>query len=243
MNDIRRINRSFLFTLIALVGAVAALSFVMIAANIWIVDENAAYVVYFVSLLAILVVVGLFKGKLDRITQLSYLIKIRAHPGDPLPIRHAKNLDDLPDHLKSLDYERYVWDLDHAVYYRVTKDEIKRLFPRYILEVVVLVSPRKNAFYLEQVDGEIAAIQQMILKSKRVMDRMTITQIKEIGNLDETTKEQIKEIIFIRANRTIISTINVGIYPAGGVAVMLYSDTYRPSLYYTRHIDEIKKII
>lgn len=243
MNDIKQINRTFLFTLLSLIGVVVAIAFGMIAANIWVVDPNVQYVIYFFSLLAILFVGGIFKTKLDRITQFSYLIKIRAHQGGPLPMNHTKNPDDLPDHLISLGYERYVWDLDHAVYHRVTRDRIKRQFSRYMLEVVVLVSPRKNVFYLEQVDQEIAAIQQKYLKERKVMDRMTITQIKEIGILDENTKNQIKEIIFIRANRTVISTVNVGIYPAGGVAVMLYSDTYRPSLYYEHHINEIKKII
>ncbi|MCK7489054.1 MAG: hypothetical protein MZU79_01515 [Anaerotruncus sp.] len=215
-----------------MVGAVAALAFGMIAANIWIADENIQYVIYFFSLIAILVVAGLFKTKLDRTTQLSYLIKIRANQGGPLPMNRTKNPDDLPDHLKSLGYERFAWDLDHAIYHRVTKDQIKRLFPRYMLEIVILVNQRKNVFYLEQADQEIAKIQEKYLKEKKVMDRMTITQVKEIGILDDATKDLIKEIIFIRSNRTVISTINVGLYRAEGVAVMLYSDTYRPSLYY-----------
>ncbi|MDP3129913.1 MAG: hypothetical protein Q8N15_01130, partial [Bacillota bacterium] len=142
-------------------------------------------------------------------------------------------------------------DLEHALYHRLNRDPIdNRTFKRYLLEVVVLVNQRQNVFYLEQVDQEIAKIQQKYLKEHMRIYRMLITQVKEIGILDDHTKELIKEILFIRSNwdlfrpnRTVISTVNVGLYRAENAAVMLYSDTYHPSLYYEYHINEIKKII
>jgi len=251
MNDIRRVNRQFLANFISALGIAFAIVFGMIAANIWIPDANIQYLIYFFSLIAIMFIGAFFKVKLDRITQLSYLVKIRASQGGPLPMNHTKKPDDMPEHLKTLGYELFAQDLEHALYHRINKDPIGRSsFSRYTLEIVVLVNQRQNVFYLEQVDQEISNLQQKYLKERKKLDHMLITQMKEVGILDERTKDLIKEIIFVRSNwelfkpfRTVISTLNVGIYRAEGVAVMLYSDTYRPSLYYEYHINEVKKII
>lgn len=243
MNDIKRIDRSFLLCLIGFILMAAALVFCLIAVNIWIENVKIQTLLYFILLIASLIVVSVFKTVLERITQISFLIKIRAHPGDPLPMNHTRSMDSMGEHMVSLGYERSIQDLNHALYFRIAKEEVKRIFRRYTLEVVVLIEPHNTQFYLDQVDQEIHNLQQASLKKGKKIVRMLITQIKEINELDDATKTLIKEIIFVRTNQTVISTINVGLYRSLDVAVMLYSDTYHPSLYYVQHINSIKKII
>ena len=104
----------------------------------------------------------------------------------------------------------------------------------------------KNQITIKE-DSNIVSLKQQlrdeIFKEKKKINRLIITQIKEIKELDDKTRDEIKEVIFIRTKRLIISTLNVGLFQTQKKAVMLYSDTYSPSLYYKYHLDEIKKIL
>ena len=113
----------------------------------------------------------------------------------------------------------------------------------YILEIVVLIKDNEPEFYLDAVDNEIQKIQDILIKEKRRVDKMLITQVKFIEELDDNTKKQLSEIVFIRTQTNVISTINVGIDLDNSEAIMLYSDQFTPSLYYTYHVDQIKKMI
>lgn len=243
MSDVKKVNRQFLFTLIGFFVLIGMIGFSMILINIFIENESIAYAIYFALLIVLLFIIPMFKNQFDRLINLSYLVKIRHHAANPLEMNYSKDKDSFINRIKSLGYQRFAFDKYHAIYYRVSKDNIKRIFRRYMLEVVVILEKTSDEFYLTVVDDEISMIQQKHLKEHQKMDRMLITQIMEIDNLEDETKEKIKEILFIRAQQTIISTINIGLHKPTQTALMLYSDTYSPSLYYKHHIHEIKNMI
>jgi len=243
MNDVKRFNRKFIAIMVMIFLVVGSAVFGMIAANLWIADSNVQYLVYVASIIFCLVAFGLLQGRMERIMQLGFLARIRAHAGDPLPMDHTLDMDKMDERLKCLGYQFHRRDPDHSLYFRVTKDNIRKTFPKYILEVIVLLNPGVKGFYIDSVDTEIGEIQQAHLKLSKRIDRMLITQIKDVDDLDEKTKDSIKEIIFVRTRYTLISTINVGLYRPRNMAVMLYSATYRPSLYYSRHLEEIRRIL
>lgn len=243
MSDVQRINRKFLFALISFVSYVLfVLAFIIFSGYI-IPNETLVLVLDVVLLFGSLFVASVFKTKFDQLTNISYIIKIRENPAEPLPMNHTKTLDYYKGYLQSQDYLLYSHDKQHALYYRLTKDNIKKMFSRYMLEVVVVVFMKSDTFFLDIVDSEVGKIQQMYLQEHKTIDRMLMTQIKEIDDLDEKTRDSIKEIVFFRTRVGIISTINVGLHIPTKTAVMLYSDTYSPSLYYKHHIEQIKKII
>ena len=95
---------------------------------------------------------------------------------------------------------------------------------------------------MTRVDNEINKLRDELFKEKK-KNHPVNHQIKEIDELDEKTRDMIKEILFIRTKRSIVSTINVGLHRPSKQALMLYSETYSPSLYYKYHIEQIKKII
>ncbi|HBD74693.1 MAG TPA: hypothetical protein DC003_03900, partial [Acholeplasmataceae bacterium] len=66
-----------------------------------------------------------------------------------------------------------------------------------------------------------------------------ISQYKEVQVFDEKEKESINEIIFIKTDKHIVSTINVGIVNNPKIALMLAAKTYRPSSYYDLHLNSI----
>jgi hypothetical protein len=72
---------------------------------------------------------------------------------------------------------------------------------------------------------------------------MFITQVKEISSMDEQTKDAIREIVFVKTSVGVVSTINIGLHFPSNKAVLMYSETYSPSLYYRYHIDEIKLFV
>ena len=134
-------------------------------------------------------------------------------------------------------------DADHFLYYRAKKDHIKKMLRGYILEIVVYINNEDSEFYLSIVDEQVQKIQDMLRKDKKKVEKLLITQIKTIKELDDKTKQYIKEIVFIRSQTGIISTINVGLHYDSNKAVLLYSDTYSPSLYYKYQVEEIKNLV
>lgn len=244
MSDVAKINRQFLILFITFILLVAGAVVGMILASTRIADGNIQYVIYFGILLLMIIVVSLYKTAFDRMTHLSYLIKIRHYQGDPLPMHHASTPELFEQKLRQVGFSRLMLDKKHTTFYKVTKDEIKnRLLKRYVLEVVVLINDSIKEFYLDEVDHDIARIQQQELAEQRKIDRMMITQVRYIDQLNDETKEQIKEIVFVNHNGGIISTINIGMHQPSGKAILLYADPYFPSLYYKYHIDQIKSFV
>lgn len=243
MNDVKRFNRRILVHLILILLVVAGLIFAFIAAGLWIENVNIQFVVCLGSLILGVMAYGILQGRMDRLMQFGYLARIRANAGDPLPMDYTRDMGKTEDRLKCLGYRLHRRETDHALYFRVTKDDLRKTFPKHVLEVVVLLEPDVTGFYLNSVDVEIGEIQQSHLKLGKRIDRMLITQIKEITDLDEKTKESIKEIIYVRTRYTILSTINVGLYRPKSLALMLYAATYRPSIYYRKHLEEIRRIL
>jgi len=241
--DEKRINRQFLRNLLLFVAVIIVGIIVAILILLYYPTDSVKYVFIFFELLLLIVVSSLFKGKLERITNISYLIKIMSHPGDPLPLVNGRYKEKLARNLTDLGFERYSMDNKHTLYYRVNKDYIKKTFRRYMLEVVVVIHDTTLPFYLEEVDSEIAKIQTEQLKNRVRFDKMLITQIKDVLDINDKVKEELREIIFVKTKYSVISAINVGLHQTSSQAVMLYSSTYSPSLYYTQHIETIKKII
>lgn len=242
-DDIKKINRQFLLTLVTFILIILLAIAGALVANWLIANDNIKYIIFFSILIIMIFVISIFRRNLTEITILSFLIKIRNHAGPPLEMQHTRRLETFGPMLYKQDFTRFAFDQAHTLYFRMHLDPIKKIFKRYVLDIVVLIHREKEPFYLDVVDAEIGKIQQDQLKQHKKIDRMFITQIKSISNLDDQTKESIKEIVFVKTRQTIISTINVGLHGASNKAVMLYSDSYSPSLYYTYHIDFIKSII
>lgn len=243
MSDVQKINRKFLFSLLTFISYIVFVVAFLIFSGYIIHNATLVLILDVFLLIASLFVISVFKTKFDQLTNISFIIKIRANPSEPLPMNHTLTLDYYKGYLQSQDYVLYSHDKQHALYYRVTKDTIKKMFSRYMLEVVVVEFMKSDSFFLDIVDSEVGKIQQAHLKERKTIDRMLMTQIKEIDDLDEETRDSIKEIVFFKTKVGVISTINIGLHKASKTAVLLYSDTYSPSLYYKHHIEQVKKII
>ena len=70
-----------------------------------------------------------------------------------------------------------------------------------------------------------------------------VTQYKNINEFNDEERKSINEIIFIKTDKHLVSTINVGILESPQIALMLVAKKYRPSLYYDLHIEDIKQIL
>jgi type III secretory pathway component EscS len=243
MNDVNKINQQFLNLLLIYIAILVGLIIGIAVAFIFIRDVDIAYGILLLVLVAMIIITGLFKNRMDQITHMSYLVKIRASQGEPLDISNMLGFPNVQPVFRKYDYERYQDNETYTIYYKLDKDPIKQIFRHYMLTVMVLIKNQNAEFYLDRVDKEINKLRDEIFKEKKKINRLIITQIKEIKDLDEKTRDEIKEVIFIRTKRLIISTINIGLFQPQKKAVMLYSDTYSPSLYYKYHLDEIKKIL
>jgi len=243
MNDIKKINRQFFFTLISFVGIVVLAAAIMVLSGIFIANNDITYAIYFAVLMGMMFIVSMYKNLLEQLTNTSYIIKIRSNQSAPLQLNHLKNFDQMTSVLSVQGYSRFTYDDNHTLFYRLSKDSVKKMNRRFMLEVVALIHKQTDSFYLDIVDEDIHKIQQQQLAIHHKIDRMFITQIKQINTLDDETKESIKEIVFVKSNVGIVSTINIGAHKQSNLAVMLYSDTYSPSLYYKYHIEQIKKFI
>jgi len=239
---IKDVNRKFLATIILYVtyfiSGVGLLTYAYLKTG----GGNLVVTGIFVFFLISIFVTAWVKNRLSYITNLSYIIRITNGSGDPLKISRVNNTKILYQYLEANDYIKLKNDTQHYLFYRVKKDTIQKIFSNYMLEVVVYINKDSPDFYLDQVNDEINTIKEKLLKEKKTINRLFITQYKVVDELDQITKNAISEIVFIRTKYHIISTINVGILN-DELAVMLYSDTYSPSLYYKYHIEQIKDMI
>ena len=187
----------------------------------------------------LLIVSGMFRNKMGEITNYSYILKIRENASEPIKLN--PNSYNLEKALRSAGYQKKINNKAYHLYYRVVKDNIKRIFKRYMLEVVVI--SRIGKFFIDEVNNDIDALHAELHKQRKKTDKLFVTQIREVSELTDEVKEQIKEIAFVRSARGIISIINIGIHLPTKTAVMLYTDKYRPSLYYEYHVNQIKAIL
>ena len=91
MDDIKKINRDFLFNLLLYIGILLVLIGAAIASYLLIENDNYTYLVWFILLIIALIVSGVFRSRIDNITNYSYIVKIRANAGDPIVLN--KNID------------------------------------------------------------------------------------------------------------------------------------------------------
>lgn len=196
----------------------------------------------FVFLLITLFVSSVANKRLNYLMNLSYQIKIRDNASEPIPLNIAKDEATLYGYLAKNDFKRLNQSKTHSSFYRVIDDNVKKIFATKMLEVVVFIGDEEKEFFLDAVDDDINKLKAKLLKDKVKVNRLFVTQFRNVDELDEETKRKINEIVFIRTRYNIISTVNVALFQKE-LAVMLYSDTYSPSLYYRHHIDQIKKML
>lgn len=243
MEDIKKLHRQFLITIGLFITIVAVIATLIIISFVYLKNPNTPYLIFFSLMLVLMFVTTVFRSRIDSIINTSYLLRITQYQGKPIEVNRIYSEENLTSYLNANDFIDFERQDNHSVYYKTTKDHIKKIFRGYILEIVVYLKPGEPEFYLEAVDEEINKIQAILIAKKQRVDKMLITQIKFIDELDEITKAQLSEIVFIRAQSGIISTINVGIDLKSSKATMLYSTEFSPSLYYTYHVEQIKEMI
>ncbi len=239
---IKTIHRRFLSTIILFALYYLGFGGLLLYGYLKTDGGNVVVTFIFVFFLVSLFVTSYASNKLTHLINLSYLYRIYDNQGEPLNVTRVHDVNKLHQYLKSKDYKQYSGDSSHHLFYRVAKDNIKKIFSLNMLEVVVYIKDKDSDFYLDVVNDEINAIKDLLLKDKKKVNRLFITQIKNIDILDEATKDAISEIVFIRTRYNIISTINIGVLNQE-LAVINYSDTFTPSLYYAYHIEQIKDLV
>ena len=196
----------------------------------------------FVFLLIALFVSSVANKRLNFLMNLSYQLKIRDNAAEPIRLRNAKTEAALYSYLAKNEFKKLKQSKTYSSYYRVVDDTVKKIFANKMLEVVVFISDGENEFFLDSVDDDINNLKVKLLEDKVKVNRLFVTQFRNVDMLDEKTKKKINEIVFIRTRYNIISTVNVALFQ-NDLGVMLYSDTYSPSLYYRYHIDQIKEML
>ncbi|MCV2232467.1 hypothetical protein N7548_06470 [Acholeplasma manati] len=243
MDELKRINQQFTRTYILYLVVFLLFGAVAITAGFLIRDSNLEFIVFLLLIIVLMVVSVFFKSYLDRIQNVSYLIRIMRNASGPLELNHMKEIPVFEAYARQKDFVLYSQAETFKVFYKAEKDHINRIRRRYILQVLVLLSPSEPIFFSDKADVEINKLNQELLKKKMKISRMLVSQIKPVDELNESNKQALKEIVFYRSKRETISVINVALDKNTNKAVMLYSDTYSPSQYYKYHVDQLKTLI
>lgn len=243
MDEQKRINRQFTITYIIYIGVFIGFIALAFLLGFWITDMNIEFVVFLGLIIALMIVSVYFKSYLDRIQNVSYLIKIMRNASGPIELDHMQEPGIFEAYVRQKGFTLYGQGKKHKLFYKVDKDHIKNMSRRFILQVIVILDPSEPIFFNDKADEDINKLNQELLKKRMKVSRMLITQIKSVEQLDESTKNAIKEVVFFRSKKEIISVINVGIHKPSNKAVLLYSDTYSPSLYYKYHVEQLKSLI
>lgn len=209
------------------------------------VGQDWRFVIYFSELLLLLFLSYYFKRKLYELINLKYLIHIRESAAAPIELSSPLKTIDIEKRLLKKGYTQKFSNKRFALYIKIVRDdEVRRVFRHHILYAHVVIYNEHSPFYLKEVDEFINDIQyKSQTEDKKRIDRLLITQYKPVKTFNDEVKDRINEIIFIKTDRHVISTINVGIVEDPSLAVMLYSKTYKPSSYYPLHIRSIQEIL
>lgn len=243
MDELKRINQQFTRTYILYLVVFLLFGAVAITAGFLIQDSNLEFIVFLLLIIVLMVVSVFFKSYLDRIQNVSYLIRIMRNASGPIELNHMKEIPVFEAYARQKGFVLYSQAETFKVFYKAEKDHINRIRRRYILQVLVLLSPSEPIFFSDKADVEINKLNQELLKKKMKVSRMLVSQIKPVDELNESNKQALKEIVFYRSKRETISVINVALDKNTNKAVMLYSDTYSPSQYYKYHVDQLKTLI
>jgi len=229
-------HKQFLITYISYILLIIATLTVAILSYIYI-QSQWTYLIIF-SLLFLLVIISYrFKKRLYLIIHQSYLTNIRADVIEPLELTPAVDMIYIQRRLLKEGFKLHYTDQQYVVLTKIEKDDqIRKVFQHYILYVAVLLFHEESSFYQGKVDQLINQIQyDSQTQDKKRIDRLLITQYKPIKTFNDKAKDAINEIIFIKTDRHIVSTINVGLFESPKLALMLMSKTYQPSSYYDLH--------
>ncbi len=243
MDELKRINKQFTRTYLIYIGVFIGFVGLAILLGFIITDNNLEYLVFLLLIVILMIVSVYFKSYLDRIQNVSYLIRLMKNASDPLELNHMQELPIFEAYARQKGFSLYAQGKQHKVFYKVDKDHIRSVSRKYILQVIVLLDKNEPIFFSDKADDDINKLSQELLNKRMKVSRLLITQVKPIDELDESTKNALKEIVFYRSKREIISVINVGIHKPSNKAVMLYSDTYSPSLYYKYHVEQLKTLV
>jgi len=242
MRDVKIIRNKFLLTLGMLVLIILGIVGISIAVGILVPDDNIKVIILFIIGIGSIAIALVFKKRFDEVLNWSYSMRILNDPGEPLPIVNLTSVERLSTTLESDEFLFFRKAQEYSMFYRIKKDKVKKILSKNILEIVIMVTNRENSFYVDAVNDDINRLQDSLTKKQRA-NILLVTQFKEVPILTNGLKEAIKEIIFIRTRYGVISTINVALDKSSKKAVMLYGNTYSPSLYYKEHLEFIKKII
>ncbi len=243
MDELKRINKQFTRTYVLYIVIFIAFLLTAFSIGIWIKDSNIEFMLFLLLIIVLMIVSVYFKSYLDRIQNVAYLVRIMRNASNPIDLNHMRELPIFEAYARQKGFTLFTTGQTFKVFYKADKDHIKSFGRRYILQVLVVLDPTEPIFFSDKADDEINKLNQELLKKKIKVSRMLVTQIKPVDELDDATKNAIKEIVFYRSKREIISVINVAIHKSSNKAVMLYSDTYSPSLYYKYHVEQLKTLI
>lgn len=222
------------------------LSFIFVTAVIYIyISSEWKYIIIFFNLIVLVYLSYVFKKRIYTLIHRNYIKKIKEDVIDPVELKAKISNQDLERAIIKNEYKEYFSNSKIKLFIKIKKDEkIRKVFKHYILYVAIIILNPKLEYYQRKADEIINDIQyKSQTRDKKRIDRILITQYKKINQFDDEERKSINEIIFIKTDKHLVSTINVGILESPQIALMLVAKKYRPSLYYDLHIEDIEQIL
>ena len=222
------------------------LIFIFVTAVIYIyISSEWKFIIIFFNLIVLVYLSYVFKKRIYEVIHRNYIKKIKEDVIDPIELKAKMSNQDLEKAIIKKEYKEYFSNSKIKLFIKIKKDEkIRKVFKHYILYVAIIILNPKLEYYQRKADEIINDIQyKSQTKDKKRIDRILVTQYKNINEFNDEERKSINEIIFIKTDKHLVSTINVGILESPQIALMLVAKKYRPSLYYDLHIEDIKQIL
>lgn len=240
----KKIKTKFYTTLFFYLFIILIFVFVSLYLYIY-VSSEWKYLIIFLNLMILVYLSYVFKKRMYILIHHKYIKKIKEDVDDPVELKYKISNQDLERAIINNDFKENYSNSTFKLFIRIDKDEkVRKVFKHYILNVAIIILNSKSEFYQKKADEIINNIQyNSQVKEKKRIDRILVTQYKKIKEFNDKERNSINEIIFIKTDKHLVSTINVGILDDPKIALMLVSKKYRPSLYYGLHIEAINQIL
>ncbi len=239
----KKINRSFYFTIIATLAVVAGTVYLFFILLKKYPDNGYVYGLLFLVLFLFLFLFTYVQVVTESliIRKNNYLIRENQEP--PKDIKNAFNKKLFKKKVLDKGFIVHSEQPAFTVLYICDKDHIKKIFRHHLLQVVVIINEKENEFYLEELDEEIEKLKDNMYKAKKRPTSILISQYKIVARVTPNVKDQINENILLKNKYGIYSVINIALDRTSGKAVFLHSIKFSPSLYYKYQVEQILEFI
>lgn len=231
-------KRNLILVLFFIILAMIVTGLILI--NVKITDENNKSLYLLILMIFALAIALYFRSVLYGYNNMVRIGRLVQNQSKPLPFE--KDVTAHPEIFYQKDFKLHSNTNDYTVLYKHVVDNSIKIKKFNKLYIVLLIKNPRLDFYNKLMHEDIEKLENTFTK-KMFPNKYIITAYKTVNEVDKQLISEIGEVVCYNNNRQHYVQINVGLSKKDNLAYFLYSDTFKPNLFYDEAVQSIKSVI